>query len=56
LNSVRKPVVKVISVLPDEGYEIDNGLLGVKRDLFNKLTTHRWSDDNNLQQMFGISG
>jgi hypothetical protein len=42
--------------VPDDGdYEIDNGLLGVKRDLFNKLATHRWSHDYDLQQMYGIS-
>jgi hypothetical protein len=36
-------------------YEIPNGLLGVNRDLFNKLGTHRWADDHDLQQMYGIS-
>jgi hypothetical protein len=44
-----------ITVLADGDYEIDNGLLGVKRDLFNKLGTHRCSDDHDLHQMFGIS-
>jgi hypothetical protein len=30
-------------------------LLGVNRDLFNKLGTHRWAHDDDLQQMYGIS-
>jgi hypothetical protein len=47
--------VKVISVPVDGGYKIDNGLLGVKRDLLNKLGTRRWSQDDDLQQMYGIS-
>jgi hypothetical protein len=44
----QKPVVKVTSVPADEDYEIENGLLGVRRDLFNKLATHRWNDDHDL--------
>jgi hypothetical protein len=36
-------------------YEIPNGLIGVNRDIFNKLGTHRWADDRDLQQMYGIS-
>jgi hypothetical protein len=44
-----------IAVPQDQGYEIDNGLLGVKRDLFNKLATHRWADDRDLQQRYEIS-
>jgi hypothetical protein len=44
-----------IIVPADRDYEIENGLLGVKKDLFNKLVTHRWSDDHDLHQMFGIS-
>jgi hypothetical protein len=47
--------VNVITVPSDGDYEIENGLLGVKRNLFNKLLTHRWSDDHDLHQMFGIS-
>jgi hypothetical protein len=54
-----KPVVNEnptsITLPADGDYEIDNGLLGVKRDLFNKLGTHRWSDDHDLRQMYGIS-
>jgi hypothetical protein len=43
-------------IVPADGdYEIDNGLLGVKRDLFKKLGTHRWSHDRDLRQMYGIS-
>jgi hypothetical protein len=54
-----KPVVSVnpaqIIVPTDRDYEIENGLLGVKRDLFNKLATHRCSDNHDLHQMFRIS-
>jgi hypothetical protein len=50
-----KPVVKVVTVPADRDYEIENGLLGVKRDLFNKLATLLWSDDHDLHQMFGIN-
>jgi hypothetical protein len=54
-----KPVVNVnpaqIIVPADEDYEIENGLLAVNRDLFNKLATHRWSHDDDLRQMYGIS-
>jgi hypothetical protein len=39
----------------DDQYEIPTGLLGVNRDIFNKLGTHRWADDRDLQQMYGIS-
>jgi hypothetical protein len=46
--------VKVISVPSEEDYEIENGLLGVRRDLFNKLATHRWSDDDDLQQRTNV--
>jgi hypothetical protein len=45
-------------VVPNEindQYEIPNGLIGVNRDLFNKLGTHRWADDRDLQQMYRIS-
>jgi hypothetical protein len=38
-----------------QGYEISNRLLGVKRDLFNKLATHRLADDRDLQQRYEIS-
>jgi hypothetical protein len=38
-----------------EEYEVPNGLLGVKRDLFNKLATHRWAYDRDLQQRYEIS-
>jgi hypothetical protein len=38
-----------------QGYEIPNGLLGVKRDLFNKLATNRLADDRDLQQRYEIS-
>jgi hypothetical protein len=44
-----------IIVLQNQGYEVDNGLLGVKRDIFNKLGTHLWSNDGDLQQRYGIS-
>jgi hypothetical protein len=36
-------------------YQKPNGLLGVNRDTFNKLGTHRWADDRDLQQLYGIS-
>jgi hypothetical protein len=39
----------------NDPYKIPNGLLGVKRDIFNKLGTHRWAHDDDLQQMYGIS-
>jgi hypothetical protein len=29
-------------------------LLGVRRDLFNKLAGHRWAQDDDLQQRYGI--
>jgi hypothetical protein len=47
-----------ISIIPDkdkDDYEIPNGLLGVRRDLFNKLAAHRWGQDEDLQQRYGIS-
>jgi hypothetical protein len=44
-----------ITVPQDEGYEIPNGLLGVKRDTFNKIGTHRFADGRDLQQMYAIS-
>jgi hypothetical protein len=44
-----------ITVPADGDYEIDNGLLGIKRDLFNKLGTHRWSQYRDLRQMYGIN-
>jgi hypothetical protein len=39
----------------NDQYEISNELLGVRRDLFNKLGTRRWPQDDDLQQMYGIS-
>jgi hypothetical protein len=44
-----------IPVPQHQGYEIPNGLLGVRRDLFNKLATHRLADDRDLQQRYEIS-
>jgi hypothetical protein len=56
-----KPVVNV-NLTPivvrneiNDQYEIPNGLLGVNRDTFNKLAAHRWVQDDDLQQMYGIS-
>jgi hypothetical protein len=39
----------------NDPYEIPNGLLGVNRDILNKLGTHRWAHGDDLQQMYGIS-
>jgi hypothetical protein len=39
----------------NDPYEIPNGLLGVNRDIFNKLGTHRWVHNNDLPQMYGVS-
>jgi hypothetical protein len=39
----------------NDPYEIPNGLLGVNRDIFNKLGKHCWAHDDDLQQMYGIS-
>jgi hypothetical protein len=44
-----------IPVPQGQGYEIPNGLLGVRRDFFNKLGTHRLADDHDLRQMYEIS-
>jgi hypothetical protein len=47
-----------VSLIPDkdkDDYEIENGLLGVNRDLFNKLAMYRWNHDDDLQQMYGIN-
>jgi hypothetical protein len=47
--------VNPVPIRVREDFEIPNGLLGVRRDLFNKLGTHRWTQDDDLQQMYGIS-
>jgi hypothetical protein len=52
------PIVNINPPVPirvHEDYEIPNGLLGVRRDLFNKLAAHRWAQDEDLQQRYGIS-
>jgi hypothetical protein len=40
--------IRVPNEINDQ-YEIPNGLLGVRRDLFNKLGTRRWAQDDDLQ-------
>jgi hypothetical protein len=47
--------VNPVPIRVDEDFEIHNGLLGVRRVLFNKLAGHRWSEDEDLQQRHGIS-
>jgi hypothetical protein len=39
----------------NDDYEIPNGLLGVKKDIFNKLATHRLVDDHHLRERYEIS-
>jgi hypothetical protein len=39
----------------DDEYEIPNGVLEVRRNLFNDLPTHPWVDDRDIQQRYGIS-
>jgi hypothetical protein len=51
INSRPIPVPNEIN----DQYEIPNGLLGVNRDLFNKLGTRGGAQDDDLQQMYGIS-
>jgi hypothetical protein len=57
LTEEERKIYTPIDVPNDDNdpYEIDNGLLGVNRDLFNKLGTHRWANDDDLQQMYEIS-
>jgi hypothetical protein len=52
-----KPVVNVnpAPIRVHEDLEIPNGLLGVRRNLFNKLAAHSWNQDDDLQQRYGIS-
>jgi hypothetical protein len=53
-----KPVMNVNPIVPirvHEDFEIPNGLLGVRRDLFNKLAAYRWAQDEDLQQRYRIS-
>jgi hypothetical protein len=51
------PIVNVnpVPIRVHEEYEIPNGLLGVQRNLFNKLAAHPWAQDDDLQQRYGIS-
>jgi hypothetical protein len=58
INNIRNPINNPnlpIPVPQDQGYEIQNGLLGVKRDLFNKLAGHRLADDRDLKERYEIS-
>jgi hypothetical protein len=42
----------VISVPENEGYEIDNGLPEMKRDINLKLVFYLLDDDNKVRQVF----
>jgi hypothetical protein len=56
INLNPRPIVNVnpVPIRVYEDFEIPNGLLGVRRDLFNKLAAHRWALDYDLQQRYGI--
>jgi hypothetical protein len=55
LNNSNPNNLPPITVPQDQGYEIPNGLIGFKRDLFNKLATHRLVDGRDIQERYGIS-
>jgi hypothetical protein len=55
VNPVPIVNVNLVPIRVHEDFEIPNELLGVRRDLFNKLVGHHWNDDDDLQQMYGIS-
>jgi hypothetical protein len=45
-------MIYVICVPEKEGYEIDNGLLEMKRDINLKLVFYLLDDDNKIRQVF----
>jgi hypothetical protein len=58
IENILEPKIYNPSPIPvpqGQGYEIPNGLLGVRKDLFNKLATNRLADDRDLQQRYEIS-
>jgi hypothetical protein len=56
LNPINNlPPIRPRVVSQDQGYEIPNGLVGVYRDIFNKLAGNRLNDPRDLQERYGIS-